>query len=79
MQIIFDYFEKMKCIQKNLLDFIEDEANTEEHYENLINYLVNEKILENRENFHSFIILVTRISRNHHRGHNFIQNKMEIQ
>ena len=36
---IQDYIEKLQTIQADLIDFIKNEENVEENYQNLVNYI----------------------------------------
>ena len=43
---IQEYLSDKKKIQKSLLDFIENEYNTEENYQNFIQIITDQKILD---------------------------------
>ena len=64
--------EKMKIIQKLLLDFLEDESNSEENYEILIKNIADQKIIDDKYEFKSLLYLINNIGKNHQRVCNFI-------
>ena len=64
--------EKNKNIQVSLLDFLENEENIEEKYQNLISILEDIKIRDDQHEFRLFLHLLLKISNNHHRGPNFL-------
>ena len=70
------YLDKMKKIQENLLEFIDNEDNVEEKFQNLINLLKDQKFRDNENDLKSFLYLVLRIANNHHRKEGFF-NKIE--
>lgn len=74
--IIEDLIDKMKKVQSSLLEFLENETNEEENYENFINLIPNQKINEDKHELRLFLRLINEISNNHQRVSNLI-NKIE--
>lgn len=75
---IENYLNKMKEIQITLLRYIEDEANFEVNYNNLIKLFNDGNILNIKFEFKSVIYLLLNISNNHHRGTNFFDKIFRI-
>ena len=70
------YLDEMKKIQQNLLDFLDNERDEEEIFQNLKTILDDLKICDNQNQLKSLLYLLSKISNNHHRGPNFF-NKIE--
>ena len=68
---IQEYFDKMKEVQKDLLDYIENKDNSDEDYQNLINYFKENRIKENKHELKATLRLISQIANDHHRTHNF--------
>mgnify|MGYP001114619533 CR=1 FL=1 len=66
-----DYVEKMKSIQSNFLDYIDNDDNSEEKYQNLINLFPNQRTRSNRHDLEP-------ISNDHHRTPNFFEKIEKI-
>ncbi|KAK8881021.1 hypothetical protein M9Y10_003731 [Tritrichomonas musculus] len=73
LTLIKKYVEENKKMQESLLDFLESDENC---FENLKNFIEEEKIRENKEKFVIFINILSKISVNHNRSYDFI-NKIE--
>ncbi|KAK8876093.1 hypothetical protein M9Y10_006279 [Tritrichomonas musculus] len=73
---IEEFKEKMKRIQNVLLEFLEDESNTEENYENFVKTMADYQINEDKQKVKSILQLINAIGNNHQRCHNF-HNKIE--
>ena len=56
---IKEYLEKMKTLQSDFLKFIEDNSNTEDNYQNLTSYIIDQKILDSQILALYFILLTT--------------------
>ena len=69
---IVEIKEKMKTIQNALLEFLEDESNSEENYENFIKVVGDFQITKDKYKFKSIMQLINAIGNNHHRVTNFI-------
>ena len=67
---------KMKTVQNNLLEFLEDESDAEDKYEIFINFLSSHKIDQSRDEFGALLQLINSIGNNHQRVPNFI-SKLE--
>ena len=63
-----DYFNKMELIQKNILEFLDDNVNPEQNFANLSNFFIQQKISENRYQIKSLFHLLLMISKYHHRS-----------
>ena len=70
------WLEKMKMIQNAILEFVDEESNSEENYENLVNIIKDHKINEDPHEFKALLQLINNISNNHQRIYNFI-NKID--
>lgn len=69
---IKEHIEKMKIIQRDLLEFVEKESNTEENYENFIKIINDHKIIEDQHKFQSVLRLISQIGNEHRRVYDFI-------
>ena len=70
--------KKMRDVQRNLIEFIDNDFDNEENYQNLINLIINYEIRENKHNLKSFLYLILKISKNHHRTPFFIDKIEKI-
>ena len=68
------FVDKMKSIQNALLEFLEDESNAEDKYEEFINLSTTHKIIKERYKFKALLQLINSIGSNHKRTSNFICN-----
>ena len=68
-----EYLEKMKKIQSCILEYIEDEENIEEHYQNIIKILDEQEILKNKSDAKTILHLLAKISNHHHRSSTFFE------
>ncbi|KAK8840923.1 hypothetical protein M9Y10_027755 [Tritrichomonas musculus] len=66
------FVEKMKMIQNDLLDFLEDESDAEDKYENFINLLSTQEIIKDQYKFKGLLYLINSIGNNHQCIPNFI-------
>lgn len=66
-----NYLQKMRDIQKNILEYIESEDNEEDSYLNLIGFFNDQNIFEDPHIFKETITLILCISSNHHRTSHF--------
>ena len=64
--------ERKKRIQEFLLEFLEEESNAEENYENFVQVLNTQKVQEDKYELKSLIQMINIISANHQRIFNFI-------
>lgn len=71
-----EYIEQKKIIQKNLLEFIEKDEDTEAIYQNLLQCFKDMKILEDQYEIKSTLYIISNIANNHHRDLDFF-NKLE--
>ena len=72
------YFEEMKVVQSSLLQYIEDEDKEQENYNSLIQIINDLKFLSDVQKFRSLLQLISNISDNHQRCHNFINKLQQI-
>lgn len=77
----FEYLEEfvgeMKNIQDVLLEFLEDESNDDGKYENLINLISTQRIINDQNEFKLLLQLINSIGNEHHRVPNFV-SKLEL-
>lgn len=71
-----DFLDLMKQIQRNLLDFLDNEEESDEDYRKLLMIFDNLKILDDKHTLNLLLHLISRISNNHHRGADFF-NKID--
>ena len=82
-----EFIEKKKSIQIALLEFLEDESDADDKFENFVNLVTSQQIINNQHEFKELLYLINNIVNNHHRVRNFIckfervlrQFKQEIQ
>ena len=72
------YLEKIKTIQTNLLEFIEENNNSEEKYQNLIKSLDDHKVKENQHELELFVHLLVKVADNYYRTTNFFDKIEQI-
>ena len=70
------YLVEMAKIQVNLLQFLDDESNIEENFQELSKTLIENNIHKNKQELTSVLCLILKISNNHQRHPNFF-NKIE--
>ena len=68
---IFDYIEKKKDIHKKLLEYLENEKNVEEYFQNVVQKINDQKIQNDKQEFKAILRLIIKISNNHKRSPNF--------
>ena len=71
-----NYLDEMKKIQGSLLQFLESQNNSEENYQLLFNLIGEQKILDSKYKFTSFLHLISKVSNNHYRDSDFF-NKID--
>ena len=69
---------QMKIIQSTLLEFLEDNSDTEDKYQNFIDLATNPQIIEDQYEFKLLLHLISKIESNHQRVHNFISKIEQI-
>ena len=73
-----EYLVKKKTLQKTFLEYLDNQSNCEENYENLI-CLVNDQKIKNDENeFRLFLRLLDTVSNNHFRTKDFFSKIEKI-
>ena len=65
------YFDKMKTIEKQILQLIDDDKVDQESFTKLITLFEDSKISENKHEFESVLYLLLKIANNYHRSANF--------
>ncbi|KAK8835753.1 hypothetical protein M9Y10_040573 [Tritrichomonas musculus] len=66
-----EYLNKLKTIQSTILDYIDDENESEDKFQDL-DMLLKDWISDNEENLEVFFHLITKIYSNHHQNSNLI-------
>ena len=75
---IQDYIEKFQTIQADLIDFIKNEDNVEENYQNLVNYIEEQEIRMDKHELKLFLNLLSKIADNYHRYESFFEKIEKI-
>lgn len=70
--------QTMKKIQKNLLDYLNDEKNSEENYRNIQQIFEGQKIKDDYYFLYSVLQLISKIADNHKRNSNFFDQIEKI-
>ena len=78
MSEINTYISKKVELQNLLLSFLDEENDIDEKYQNLISNLANSKIQDNKYELLNFLILISKLVKNHHRHENFIQRVEQL-
>lgn len=73
---IKEYFDQKKSIQRILLEYLEEESNSEGNYENFNQVLKDQQILNDSHEIKELLYLMNAISNSHQRNNNFF-NKIE--
>lgn len=73
-----EYLSSKISLQNAILEFIDNETNVEEHFQNIIQLINNQNILTDVNEFRSFLHLVDVISRHHNRSSNFFSKIEKI-
>lgn len=66
-----EIIEKMKSMQHRILCFLDDETNSEENFQNLVNFFKNNGVQGNRHELSLLIRLILKIGNYHYRFANF--------
>lgn len=75
---IEEYFEEMKSIQSQIIEYIEKEDYEEELFENIIKKIQIKDFFKDRNNFKLVICLLSNIAKNHYRNKNFLNKIKKI-
>ena len=67
------YLNKMKMIQSNLLDFLNNEENYEINFQELQEIFNNQSVQDNKNDLTSLFHLIAKISENCHRNPSFLK------
>ena len=73
-----EYLEKIQKIENRLIEYLDRQDNIEENFQNIINILNDQKVLENRHDFRLFLHLLTCITNNHHQIQHFFDKIEKI-
>ncbi|KAK8895706.1 hypothetical protein M9Y10_013590 [Tritrichomonas musculus] len=68
-----DYINKMKDIQEDILNFVDDKDNQNDYFNKLINAIKIHNIQQNHDDLMILLHLIASISNNHHRGPFFFE------
>ena len=75
---IVNYLNKMKDIQKSLLDYLDNENFNEELSQSIITFFSNQKVKGSKQELKSVLYLISNIADNHHRNIHFFPKIFEI-
>ena len=78
MNNIQEYLEKMKNIHQNIFEFIEDEDDSEDKFQNVKDILINNIIEDKQDEFKTFLYFLSKISNNQQRTANFFSKLEQI-
>ena len=70
--------ENLEKLYSLVLDFIDEEKDTEENFQNLNNLISEQKINENKSEFKTLLRLLVNLSNNHYRGKDFFEKIEKI-
>ena len=65
-EIVQQHFDKIKNIEENLLNFIDEKSESDNNFQIFVDMLDKQKIIENKQEFKSFLYLLVQISNNYH-------------
>ena len=68
---IQDFISQKKELQNHILIYIDNDENSDNNFNNLVNLLTDKQISKDRKELYEFIILLSKIISNHHRCHGF--------
>ena len=68
---IQDFISQKKELQNHILIYIDNDENSDNNFNNLVNLLTDKQISKSRKELYEFIILLSKIINNHHRCHRF--------
>ena len=66
-----EYLDKLKNIQQNILQYIDDVSDSEDKFQNIKDNLTKSKIKDDRYELKPFLRYLSKLSNNHHRTANF--------
>ena len=69
---IKDYLVKNKNIENSLLEFLENESNTESDFQKIISIIDEQKIITDKHELTLFFLLISKLSQYHYRDTHFI-------
>ncbi|KAK8841561.1 hypothetical protein M9Y10_027185 [Tritrichomonas musculus] len=72
------YLEKMKTIQDNILEFLDNEEDPESNFENLRQIFDEQKIFDDQQEFQSLMHLILKIANNYFRKSGFFDKICKI-
>ena len=73
-----EFVGKMKSIQSNLLDFLEDETAADDKYENFIELISSDQLTNDKYKFKALLQLLNNVGSHHKRVPNFISKLEQI-
>lgn len=71
MNQVKKYLEKMKIIQENLLDYLDNEEDSDENFEKFQKIYNDQNIYDNKHELKLILYLLSNLSNNHHRTPHF--------
>ena len=78
MLTLKDNFEKLKSLQIKLEALIDNDVDVEEHFENLLIFISDDKFFNDANNFKLFLQLISDVVKNHNRSNNFLNRIYKI-
>ena len=66
-----EYLDKMTKVQQNVLEYIEDEDDSEDRFQSIKDLITKTKIESNQDEFKTFLYFLSKLSNNHQRTVNF--------
>ena len=75
---IQEYLDKMKEVQKDILDFVENKDNSQEDYQNLIKFFEENRIKDNKHELKATLRLISQIANDHHRNPKFFDKIQQV-
>ena len=72
------YINEKKELYTTLMEFLEQEDDSDQSFKNLINLIHQQKLEESREKLEEFLILITNVANNHHREKSLFKKLFQI-
>ncbi|KAK8845164.1 hypothetical protein M9Y10_021346 [Tritrichomonas musculus] len=73
-----EYIQEKKNLQSVLLEYLEDESEADQSYDNFHKVINDQQIIESQQEFKSLLYLINIIGNHHHRSHYFIKKIEKI-
>ncbi|KAK8883532.1 hypothetical protein M9Y10_042626 [Tritrichomonas musculus] len=78
ISFIQQYMDKMREIQRLIIEFIENDEISNENFNDLIDYFNKQNIKDNKHELKSLLHLISKIADNHQRAHDFFSKIEQI-